>query len=382
MNAVIKYTVIGLAAALLLLPAQRGMAGDGGREHVDAVVEKQRQKAEEAKATEGMVSLKAITSILQEEQNRTRGVISANMFENPERDEVLQSFRKFLLRQPVNVRGGAELAPGEEANRDQIVQLYAIMKTIQQELHPSMRRVLQMAIVGEFAKRLNKLEKTHDYVDDYFAERFREFDSAFHQYMQDVDTMKANGVTDVSGTELLMSSGLGEFATDSMKTRPGFDKVLRALDNHLISCGSDVLNKLWEDNEALYKLHEQNMKAYERTRDIIAQSPCADRAAAIMDNYATIISQVEKLHLRIRDLIQDAEGDSIMGRVRRADKSLAPHGAFQADSGTVRNGCPVYTRRVRRAIEECKFHYLDTARKMNAEGRGKPGYKPMPEVWN
>jgi hypothetical protein len=382
MNAVIKNTVIGMAAALLLLPASPCPADDGGREHVDAVIEKQRQKAEEAKANEGLLTLKAITSIFQEEQSRTHGAVSANMFENPERDEVLQSFRKFLLRQPVKIQGGATLAPGEEANRDQIVQLYAIMKAIQEELHPPMRRVLQMAIVGEFAKRLNKLEKTHDYVDDFFPESFRSFDNAFHQFMQDVDTVKANGVTDVSGKELLMSSGLGEFATDGMKTQPRFDKILRALDNHLISAGTDVLNKLWEDNEALYKLHEQNMKAYERTRDIIAQSPSADRAAGIMENYAVIISQVEKLHLRIRTLIQDAEGDTVMGRVRKADKSLAPHGAFQADSGTVRNGCPVYARRVRRAIEECKFHYLDTVKAMNAANRGKPGYKPIPEVWN
>ncbi len=381
MKAVFKHTVISMAAALMLLPAANMSLADEGSEHVDAVIEKQRQKAEEAKATEGMLSLKHITSVIKEEQSRTHGAISARMFTNPDRDEVLQSFRRFLLQQPVSTKGGGTLAPGEEANRDQIVQLYAIMKTIQEELHPAMRRVLQMAIVGEFAKRYNKLKNTHDYVDDFFVESFREFDTAFDKFKKDVDAMRSNGVTDVKGSELLYSSGMVEFATVTMKTKPSFDKFLRALDNHLIAVNTEVLNKLWEDNEALYKLHEQNMKAYERTRDIIAQSPQADKVAVIMANFAELIAQVEKLCLSITTLIKEAEGDTVMGHIREAHGSLTPHGAFQVDSGKVRNGTPVYTRRARRAIEECKFYYLDAAKKLNAANRNTPGYVPMAEVW-
>ena len=377
------------ATLMLLCPAAGCFADEGNKPHVDAVIAKARQEAEqrqkdaeEAKANEGKLSLKAITSLIQEEQNRTRGVISARMFENPDRDYVLQAFRQYLLQQPINIKGGAELAPGEEANRDEIVQLYKIMKCMQEEFRPAFRRVLRMAIVGEFAKRLRKLELTHQYVNEYFTEKFKAFDDAFYNFKKDVDTMQANGVYDVSGPEILMASGLDKFATDSMRLQPRFDKTLRALDNHLRAISTEVLNQLYTDAETLYKQHEESIKAYERVRDAIAVYKYADRVAGIMSNYAELISQVELLCLRIKTLIQDAEKeDTIIGKVRMMSKSLTPHGAFQVDDGAVRQGTPVYTRRALHAIRECRSYYLEAAKKLNAANQGLPGYKPIPTVW-
>ena len=372
------------ASLMVLCAAAVCSAEDAARPHVDAVIAREKQKAQEARENEGKLSLKAITALIQEEQNRSRGVLSANMFENPDKDNVMEAFRQFLLQQPINHQGGAELAPGEAANRDEIVQLYGLMKCIQDTLHPAMRRVLKMASVGEFAKRLRKLDLIRDYVDEYFAEQFRAFDEAFDQFKKDTIAMQENALTNVTGTELLMSSKLDQFATNGMKTQPRFDKVLRALDNHLAASDNTFLSKLREDRDALYKQHEECMKAYMQTRDTIAGSKYADRVAGIMDNYADLIAQVEKLCLRIDKLIQEAEReDTIWGKVRHASASLAPHGALQAGasaSGTEK-GTPFYSRRVRLAILECQAFYEDTVKRMNAANRNTPGYSPIPAGW-
>ncbi len=384
--------ILGIVCAAAILACFAGpetIFADEGRPHADAVIEAQRQKAAEkaeaeAAAAQGMLSLKHITSVIQEEQNRTKGVISANMFENPDRDNVLQAFRGFLAQRPIDIKGGADLAPGEEANRDQVVGLYTAMRTIQDEFHPAMLRVVATAIAGEFAKRHNKLVLTREYVDDYFIDEFKAFDEAFDRFKKDTAAMQENMVTDVTGTELLMSSRLGEYATDAMKTKPSFDKVLRALDNHLSASDTTFLNKLREDNDILYKQHEECIKAYERVRDSIAGSKYADRVAGIMENYAELIAQVEKLCVGIDELIKEAERENTAwGKIRHASSSLAPHGALQAGSSAsgAEKGTPFYSRRVRLAILECQAFYQEAVKRMNASNRGKPGYTPIPTEW-
>ncbi|MBO4318655.1 MAG: hypothetical protein J5855_10350 [Mailhella sp.] len=382
--------ILMCAAALMtcFAGAEKAFA-DESRPHVEAVIERERQKAAEAAAAEeaaaqGLLSLKYITTVIQEEQSRTKGVISANMFENPDKDNVLQAFRGFLAQRPINIQGGASLAPGEEANRDQIAGLYPVMKTIQNEFHPSMLRVVNTAIAGEFAKRHNKLSKTREYVDDYFIDEFKAFDEAFDRFKKDTATMQENMVTDITGTELLMSSKLGEFATDAMKTQPRFDKILRALDNHLAASDTAFLSKLREDSNILYKQHEECIKAYERTRDIIASSKYADHVAGIMGNYAELIAQVEKLCVSIDMLIREAEReDTAWGKIRHASASLAPHGALRAGASAAgaEKGTPFYSRRVRLAILECQAFYQESVKRMNASNRNTPGYTPIPTEW-
>ena len=369
------------AAALTFLSGAMPALADEPRPHVQAVINQQRQKAEEAAAEQGLLTLKGITAIVLEEQNRSRHVTFARMFENPEREDDLKSFGNFLALRPVTSHGGGTLAPGEEANRDRIIGLYAGMRPLQDGLHPAMLRIVRTAVAGEFAKRGNKLRITYNYVDSYFAEEFKKFDAAFHKFKQFVNEMVANGATDISGPEVLMASGLGEFATDHMKTQPRFDKLMRSLDTHLRSMDDPVLSKLTEDMNIWQAQVEAAIKAYEQVRDILADSPVADSFKAILDNYAEILAQAMKVVFQMDAYVKDAEGDTIMGKVRAASYSLAPHGSLQVDSSGVKNGNPVYVRRVRLALEDCRDHYLKAARSLNSANRNTPGYKPMQTEW-
>ena len=313
----------------------------------------------------------------------TQSAMSRTVLQDPDRSSELEEFRKFLLDKPFNEAGyGLAVANGEDANKEEITQIFLMLRHLGNDFYPHMFRVVNMVKFGEYPKRVHSMLLAFDFIEknETMVEKFQKFDKAWYDFRKYVLQMEKDITTDVTGTEMLMISKLDEFARSDMHLMPAYDRTVRVLDNHLNSIRDDVLSKLDDDAATLDRYRETAQEALAKTKaDFAKRYSFYPKVAPIIDNFETLLAQIEELRDVVLLCYKEAHSDGkVVGRIRMM-KDLDPFGALNVEKSSVKNGCPQYHARMQAALDNAKDRYMRAAKRINELYKGKTGYKPI--VW-
>ncbi len=338
---------------------------------------------EQADKNSYVLTLKTAQASIERIKQATQSAISREVLQDPDRASEMEVFRKFLLEKPYNETGfGLAVANGEDVNKEEITQIFLMLRRLGNDFYPHMFRVVNMVSFGEYPKRVRSMLRAFEFIEknEAMIEKFRKFDLAWYDFRKYVLQMENNNATDVTASEILMISKLDEFVRSDMSLKPSYDRTVHVLDVFLDSIRDDVLTKLDDDAATLDRYRETAQKALAETKaDFSKRYSFYPKVAPVIEDFETLLAQIEELRDVVMLCYKEAhtEGKTV-GRIRMM-KGLAPFGALDVEKSSVKNGCPHYQDRMAAALGNAKNRYMKAAERLNERNKSRSGYKPI--VW-
>ena len=215
---------------------------------------------------------------------------------------------------------------------------------------------------------------------------YRPIDLGYEKFMNAVDTLIIkNTGQDISGSELMMLSGLDKFARDDGRASPWVQADARLVDRYLRILNTDA-RKLFSDYIKHLKESSANTLAALDAEHTFFEEYAIKMYPKDRENFANFYKEwarfLEKLDERVvkesEVMIAKAEDKSgEVGKLRYC-AGFSPHGAFKAVGAIPSNGCPEYKDRIASIFEKCRARYLNH---LDALRRRHPDDKRIPKGW-
>ena len=305
-----------------------------------------------------VLSLKLVNAKIASVLNGTQAVISGDALQHSTGSAEVEEFRKFLLNKPYKeLSYGLAIAQGEEPNREEIVQIFLMLRNLGQDFYPPMFRLINIVKTGEYAKRAEAIIKSERFLSDSWIDFFKRFDRAWFEFLSNVDKIDKNKVTNVTQAEIFKLSGLGKYLRKDFTMQGHFDRMLRALDAHLYALRDEVLKKLQDDKLTLAKYHDTAAQALSKVKEHITGYSFYAKVDPVVRNFEKILDQIKELETMIDVCLDDAYSNTrMLGRLRKM-KNFDPYGSLHVSHQSINNGCPIYYDRVLTSIESARRHY-------------------------
>lgn len=213
--------------------------------------------------------------------------------------------------------------------------------------------------------------------EEGYIKEFEQFDSAWGGYMDLVKEMRSNKATGVTGSELLVASGLDKYAKPNSCTMSAHaSRVAGSLDGILAKMTNDELAGF---ETAVKKIREYSAKLSE---GLVLDMQRCDNSSKRISPAATktaqdFLTHVELFVIEANKFADDA--DKLLATIRdtstdigklRKLKGFSPNKAFIDPSpAPSADGHQRYVARIRMALIDAKKAYLDALAVCNKEAR-------------
>ncbi|MBP5511517.1 MAG: hypothetical protein J6Z49_11420 [Kiritimatiellae bacterium] len=311
---------------------------------------------------------------------------------HPDRLSILKSLLEELSR-PLVTDSVALLPkagdPDSTLRGKERVNAYKVMLQALERKSRGKLRILVGDLLGfQMVERRKRWLQVQDhFTKNKYTETFRKIDAAYEKFMHNMELMILRNVTDVTGSEMLMVSKLGDYATtDKCTMQAWLYNDTRLIDRYLFVMNEDAL-KLYakytaitkeESAAALAALAEDHdfYEAYAlkiAPPDRKAFENFFKQCAIFLNHIDTVVKESEKMIATAKD------STSEVGMLR-TNTGFSPYKAFLAAGPTQHNGCPGYARRVRVLLGDCKKLYMKHIEAMRRRYRDAPE-KHIPTDW-
>lgn len=311
---------------------------------------------------------------------------------HPERLSLLQDLLSELSR-PLASDSAALVPkagdPDSTLRGKERVNAYKVMLQALERKSRGKLRILVNDLLGfQLVERRKRWSEVQNYLTaNKYTEVFGRLDAAYESFMHHMEQMILRNVTDVTGSEMLTVSKLGEYATsDACKMKPWLYNRTRLIDRYLFVMNEEAL-KTYEKYTAIVKEESAGALAalaedhdfYENYAlkiapdDRKAFANFFKQCAVFLDHVDTVVKESGKMIATAKDASTE------VGKLR-TNTGFSPYKAFLVAGPTQSNGCPGYARRVRRILEECKALYMKHIDAMRRRYHDAPE-RHIPKKW-
>ncbi len=307
-------------------------------------------------------------------EKMTVRAIDPKWFIQPEYDDRIQDLRVKMSTR-VLPKQGPVYQIADTGNREEIKDMVTCFEYLDDHVRGELGTLLNMYRIGQFAERFSRLRLIARRINGFeYAAGILAIDKACASFCKYVDEMERDMNADVTALELLMLSGLDKYCSSSGTTIPEWDRNLRTLDMYLVKIDKETLESLNKNTFELMAKCAECRKAIAEARSVLAKVEHYQKISQIVDGYDKMIVAIEELANEALATIREADNSSSdICKLRRL-RELTPN-RFMMEAGYLPTDCkPVYTRRVRVALRECKRRFNKAAEKINERHRGEYGY--------
>ena len=304
----------------------------------------------------------------------------------PDKIDVLKELANTLAIQLVADNVGRLAKPDDPPHVQRGYERLNSFKVMLQALERKSRkklRILVTDIIGfQMVERRSRWSSVQLRLDNLkTTSLYRDLDTAFESFMNNVDKLTSGNIFDVTGTEVMRVSKLDDFANADCKANHTLDGRSRVVDRYLLVMNRDALNAYQKYTATIKTESADTLSAlaedYEFYEKYALQLLPADRK--LVEQFFKEVSQFLEhidtfLVKESEKMLQKAQDKSTEVGQLRFCTGFASHRAFFAAGPVKDDCCQGYARRVRVMLEDCKKRYmkhLDLMRQRYGETRGK-----------
>jgi hypothetical protein len=197
------------------------------------------------------------------------------------------------------------------------------------------------------------------------SEKFKIIDAGWLKFKNSIDTMNLRRIKTISGSELLMTSGLNKFVRSDLTLNPAFAWLVRVTDrqNEVFSAQAMFYSRIKKLKDTLPGIIEKLGKEYDDYQERAVWVHPNDRPA--FDKYfklwSIFLDDLGKLVDDSWKMINDSSWAATeVGMLRkcRTNNDFSPAGAFAILGEANPNGMPNYQRRIQAILDDCRKRYI------------------------
>ncbi len=291
----------------------------------------------------------------------------SDIFLSPKGMDKLRDLLNFIDTSLMPDSGSLSFPPDNDPKLDEIVQRYNRLNWLNRSMKSPLGRLLALIINYKMPLEYYKLLCATDYLNytKENTEMIVGFDSAYGEYMKLLGEMERSRVCDVTGSELMMASGLDKYYSIGGYITGKFDRRLRAIGDYLIAIRPEKIDKLRFDAERLREFLDEAVNKLNAEIKDLEKRPLYSEVQPIVNAMLYVLNGADDLHInmvKLLDAVESGKGD--LGKIR--GNTLDANGAFHVNYAG-KPGIPGYVRQARYAFNKCREDYKKAAARLNKE---------------
>ena len=288
-------------------------------------------------------------------------------FKNPDKWDSLVA-QGAALQRPLREHDKWEYAEGVPmADRSVMRWTDDALKYLDDNVRSKVAGVLIQTATMKTPELFSKFEKVEKWVTNQdFPEKFKRLDERWAATMDWVGKNRGKWRPEIEYRNVLETTKLEGYSKEDGRTIAWFDRLVRTLDNYLLSVSNYELEQAESRLNTVAAVREDAKAAVKLFRETYESTNGYKHTKRLADYYTKIFEASEEAEQDIREKIAEFKDSSTPVGKLRACKDLGA--TVLVDTTPVSNGCPIYTRRVRIALKQAK-DLFDTWKRENALNR-------------
>ena len=274
-------------------------------------------------------------------------------FQNPDKRDAMVSLGTSLHR-PLRTHQKWTYAEGVPME-DRSVMRWTddALRYLDMNVRPKVAGLLIQTATLKTPEAYSRLEKVEKWINSQdFPEKFKRFDGRWEETMDWFGKNRGLWRPEVEFRNVLAVTRLDDYSAPDGRTAAWFDRLVRTLDNYLLSVSDSELKQTEELLDKVATMREEAVAAVKLFRETYESTNGYKHTKRLADYYTKIFEASAEAEQAIRAKIAGFKDSSTPVGKLRTCRDVGS--AVLADSTSVNNGCPAYTRRVRFALQQAK----------------------------